>query len=106
MSGTQRKGSKQVAVEVHESTSDLGTRLAARSMELSSEEERVLRTVNGVAGDRELRLQRKASGAVLDELLLIEMELRRRYQAHMSRPKPVPSAEKDQIVRALRTKKK
>lgn len=106
MSGTQRKGSKQVTVEVRESTSNLRTRLAARTMELSSEEERVLRGVHGVSADRELRLQRKASGAVLDELLLIEMELHRRYRAHMSRPQPVPSPEKDRIVRSLRSKKK
>jgi len=105
VSGTQRKGSKQVTVEVRESTSSLRTQLEARTMELSSEEERVLRGVHGVSADRELRLQRKASGAVLDELLLIEMELHRRYRAHMSRPQPVASPEKDRIVRSLRSKK-
>jgi len=107
VSGTQRKGGKQVTVEVRESTSTsiLRTQLAARAMELSSEEERVIRGVHGVSADRELRLQRKASGAVLDELLLMEMELHRRYRAHLSRPQPVPSPEKEKIVRALRSKK-
>lgn len=105
MSGTQRKGSKQVAVEVRRSTSELGTKLAARSMELSSEEERVLRGMRGEPGDRELRLQRKATGPVLDELLLIEMELHRRFRAHLAGPKPVASPEKERIVRALRSKK-
>ena len=52
-------------------------------------------------------LARKASGEVLDELLLLEMELFRRYEAHLasqvraSRPAAPASPEKERILRAL-----
>lgn len=53
---------------------------------------------------RNAPLERKASGPVLDELLLIELELHRRYREHLARTKPQPSAEKASIVAALRSK--
>ncbi|WP_373044404.1 hypothetical protein [Vulgatibacter sp.] len=51
-------------------------------------------------------LERKASGEVLDELVLVEMELLRRYKAHLAAQQrasqPAPSPEKERILRALR----
>lgn len=54
-------------------------------------------------------LARKASGEVLDELVLMELELLRRYKAHLAAraAAPAPAAagtspEKDRILRALR----
>lgn len=52
-------------------------------------------------------LARKASGETLDELLLIEMEIFRRYREHLagkgrSRPTATATPEKERIVRALR----
>ncbi len=106
MSGTQRKGSRSAVVEVRTtSRSAVAAGLSSRSMEVTSEEERVLRGLHGVSAPADTRLERKASGPVLDELLVMELEIRRRYQAHLARARPVASAEKDQIVRALRAKK-
>lgn len=54
-------------------------------------------------------LERKATGEVLDELVLMELEIRRRYKAHLaaqtraSRTPAAPaSPEKERILRALR----
>ena len=55
-------------------------------------------------------LARKASGEVLDELVLMELEILRRYKAHQAAqaraakaaPAAAPSAEKARILRALR----
>jgi len=54
-------------------------------------------------------LERKASGPLLDELLRMELDIRRRYEAHLA-ARNAPSAaaetpatpEKARIVRALR----
>jgi hypothetical protein len=51
-------------------------------------------------------LARKASGEVLDELLLMELEIARRYKAHLAAQarasRPAASPEKNRILRALR----
>ena len=49
-------------------------------------------------------LARKASGEVLDELVLMEMEILRRYKAHLAAQTaaPSPSPEQARILRALR----
>jgi hypothetical protein len=50
-------------------------------------------------------LARKASGEVLDELVLMELEILRRYKAHLAaqaQAKAAPSPEKARILRALR----
>lgn len=82
--------------------------IEARARGLDAEEERVIRARHGARAPGDLVLERKAAGEVLDELLLVEMELHRRYRAHLAarRPAPVaPSPAKDRIVRALRKKK-
>lgn len=52
-------------------------------------------------------LERKASGEILDELIVMEMEIRRAYEAHLrsqsrARPQAVRSPAKNRILRALR----
>ncbi|AKU91779.1 hypothetical protein AKJ08_2166 [Vulgatibacter incomptus] len=79
--------------------------LTTRSDHLSSEEERVIRGLRGIPAARGTRLEAKASGTMLDELHVMELEIRRRYQAHLARPQPQASAAKDSLIRALREKK-
>lgn len=103
MSGTQRRAGRTTQKTL---TSSVSSALSLRSRELTSEEERVLRSRHGAALPRDARLETKATGEVLDELLVIEMELRRRYRAHLALQARAPSAgRKERIVRALRNKR-
>lgn len=86
--------------------------IEARARELDAEEERVVRARHGAKAPGNLVLERKAEGELLDELLLVEMELFRRYRAHLAaraapaRAAPAPaSPAKDRILRALRKKR-
>jgi hypothetical protein len=105
----ERRGGGRVSVETVEvSAPSVATALSRRSDELSSEEERTVRLRRGVTVEQDAPLAKKASGEVLDELFLLELELRRRYEAHLAKQrsaKPRPSAQKDRIVRSLRKKK-
>lgn len=109
MSGEGRKVSGRVVVESVEVTDGrVRESLSSRARELTAEEEKVVRLRRGAAVDPHAPLARKASGEVLDELLLFELEVRRRYKAHLARtqgPAPRASAAKDKVVRALRKKK-
>lgn len=109
MSTFDRKSAGRIAVEsVEVTTSTVATAMKRRAAELTSEEERTVRLRRGVGVDLDAPLQKKASGEVLDELFLMELELRRRYNAHLAQQRtaqPRPSAQKDRIVRALRKKK-
>lgn len=72
--------------------------------------QRRLRTVETKEQHEDLVLERKASGEVLDELLVMEMELLRRYKAHLAAkaaaqataPAPAPAPAKSRIVEKLR----
>jgi hypothetical protein len=100
VSGTQRRAGRTTQLTL---TSSVTGALSLRSRELTSEEERVVRARHGAALPRDARLETKAGGEVEDELLLIEMELRRRYRAHLALQARAPAAgRKDKVVRALR----
>ncbi|HLV60402.1 MAG TPA: hypothetical protein VKY51_03275 [Fredinandcohnia sp.] len=101
MSGSQRKEGRQIAVR--EAT--VREALETGASQLDSLEERVLRAVHGVGGRSDLVLQPKAHGAALESLRSMEVELYRRYRAHLDRPTPQDSETKDRIVRALRRKR-
>lgn len=101
MSGSQRKEGRGVAVR----EASVREALAADASRLEPEEERVLRALHGVGGRSELVLQPKASGAALETLRNMEVELFRRYRAHIDPPRPQASETKDRIVRALRRKR-
>lgn len=67
---------------------------------------RVLEVVRTEARD-DAPLERKAKGEVLDELVLMELEILRRYKAHLAAQArasraPAVSPEKERILRALR----
>lgn len=102
MGRTEHKGGSRVATEERERESPESATIAPRSRALPLERETLLRS--NTSGTRGVRLERKASGPVLDELLLLEMELHRRYQAHLARARPMPSPEKDRILAGLRSK--
>lgn len=70
---------------------------------------RELETVEKTQDSSEdLVLERKAGGEILDELLLMEMNLLRRYKAHLARAEvdasSTSSPTKARIVEALRDK--
>jgi len=100
MSGSQRNDGRRVAVK----EASVRDALAGGVRELESEEERVLRILHGVGAEPGLPLEAKASGEVLESLRRMEVELLKRYRAHLDRPRPRPSETKDRIVRALRRK--
>lgn len=101
MSGSQRKEGRQVAVR----EASVREALTSDTSRLEPEEERVLRALHGVGGRSELVLQPKARGAALEALRSMEVELFRRYRAHVDPPSPQASETKDRIVRALRRKR-
>ncbi len=101
MSGSQRKEGRRVAVR-EVSVSEALTSDVSR---LEPEEERVLRALHGVGARADLPLQAKASGPALQTLRDMEVELFRRYRAHLDPPRPQASETKDRIVRALRRKR-
>lgn len=101
MSGSQRKEGRRVAVR----EASVREALNADSSRLEPEEERVLRTLHGVGGRSELVLQPKARGEALETLRSLEVELFRRYRAHLDPARPQSSETKDRIVRALRRKR-
>ncbi len=109
MSTNQRKGGSKVGVaETVPVRTAVAKAMPSRVRELDSVEERVLRTRHGVGVDPSAPLGRKADGEVLDELLLFELEVRKRYMAHLAkakRPQAKASSAKDKIVRTLRKKK-
>lgn len=101
MSGSQRRDGRRVAV------SEVSVRDALRgdTTALASDEEQVLRLRHGVGLAADLPLQAKASGATLETLRQMEVDLHQRFEAHLHRPVPQPSEAKDRIVRALRRKR-
>jgi hypothetical protein len=101
MSGSQRNDGRRVAVR----EASVRDALMGHATELESEEERVIRVLHGVGGRPDLPLQAKASGATLEALRRMEVELLRRYRTHLDRPRPQASEAKDRIVRALRRKR-
>ena len=108
MNGTTRGGRKTATATVAPTRDQVLRAIAARARELEAEEERVVRARYGAKAPGTLVLERKAEGEVLDELLLLEMELHRRYRAHLAAARPAPagaSPAKDRIVRALRKKR-
>lgn len=68
-----------------------GSRVATKTQVVTTEAE-------------DLVLERKASGAALQELYRMEVELHRRYRAHLARNAPQPSEAKDRILAGLRSK--
>ena len=107
MNGSTRGGRKAATTTLAPTREQVLRAIEARARELDAEEERVVRARHGARAPGNLVLERKAEGELLDELLLVEMELLRRYRAHLagSRPAPAPSPARDRIARALRKKK-
>lgn len=101
MSGSQRKDGRRVAV------SEVSVRdaLRADTSALAPEEEQILRLRQGVGLAPGRPLQAKATGSTLEVLRQMEVDLHRRFEAHLNRPQPQPSEVKDRIVRALRRKR-
>jgi hypothetical protein len=109
VSSSTRGGRKTATATVTPTREQVLRAIEARARELDAEEERVVRARHGLPAPATTVLERKAQGEVLDELLLVEMELFRRYRAHLAAAaEPLPSASspaKDRIVRALRKKR-
>ena len=101
MSGTQRKEGRRVAVR----EASVREALASDSRKLEPVEERVLRALHGGGVPVDAPLEAKASGAALQSLHDLEVELFRRYRAHLDPVRPQASETKDRIVRALRRKR-
>lgn len=99
-SGQQRKGAR---IAVRERS--VGDALRDEARLLTSEEERSLRLLHGVAAQPDMELERKTDGDALAALYAMEAELHRRYAEHLDRPTPQPSEAKDRIIRALRRKR-
>jgi len=96
---TEHKGRSRVATVVDREDQGSVSRVAPTQQRRRSAPETSLRT-----DPRTAPLERKASGPILDELFLLEVELHRRYQAYLAQTKPQPSAAKASIVAALRSK--
>jgi hypothetical protein len=108
VNGSTRGGRKTATTTIAPTREAVLRAIEARARELDAEEERVVRARHGARAPADLVLERKAEGEVLDELLLVEMELFRRYRAHLAertQARATPSPAKDRIVRALRRKK-
>jgi len=103
----QRKGSIDVRERVE--AKDVAEALA-KVRTLPSEDEKALRMRYGAKVKRTDVLERHGAGdpELQDELLLIEMDLLRRYRGRQrgeaQRQAPQPSRAKEKIVRALRKK--
>lgn len=108
MNGSNRGKQRAAATTLDPTREQVLRAIEARARELDAEEERVVRARHGARAPGDLVLERKAGGEVLDELLLVEMELYRRYLAHQAASRQAavaPSPAKDRIVRALRKKR-
>jgi hypothetical protein len=99
VSGSQRKVKTATATK-----ESVGRALEGRAPELTSEEERVVRARHGAPLSREAKLERKATGEGHDELLLIELELFRRYRAYRA-SLDGSGAARERVVKTLRRKR-